>query len=515
MMIPDELNGSGLWLKPSLKVNTYSAVSSPTGQHDLTEQTQRFEFLFDFIPHACLITDQGGIIQQANASAATLLGLRPSVLQGQSIFIFLHVPNRMELQSHIYSMEEVPQCILNHPAELHLHLYQQPQSKLTEVTAKITAMPTMGTPAGLCWILDTIKEPNLLSQERLLADVGHRIRQSLNLDDILATTVQEVRQFFQADRVLVYRFMPDWSGEIAYESLAEGWSSIGGVKMTDQCFPTKYADRYQQGHIRIVENVETAGFSDCYLSFLRNIHVQSKLVVPLFQQENLWGLLILHQCSHVRHWQQQEVEFLSHLADQASIAIQQSVFYQQLQQKNQELNLLANIDSLTQVANRRRFDDYLIKQWLRSQQSQTPLSLILCDIDCFKRYNDRYGHQAGDQTLRRVAQAMQDIINRSTDLLARYGGEEFVIVLPHTDADGAYIVAERMRQAVYQLQIPHQDSLVCPYVTLSLGLTTTVPVAGLSEGTLIALADQGLYQAKDNGRNCSVHVPYTASCSLE
>lgn len=515
MMIPDELNESGLWLEPSWKVRTCPEVSSSTSQHDRSEQTQRFEFLFDFIPHACLITDQAGTIQQANASAAALFGLSQSVLHGQSIFIFLHVPNQIELQSHIYLMQEIPQCILNHPAELHLHLYQSPQSKLIEVTAKITAMPSTGNAAGLCWILDTIKKPNLLNQERLLADVGHRIRQSLNLDDILATTVQEVRQFFHADRVLVYRFMPDWSGKIAYESLAEGWSTIAGVKITDRCFPTTYANRYRQGHIRIVENVETVGFSDCYLNFLRNIHVKSKLVVPLFQQENLWGLLILHQCSRVRQWQRQEVEFLSHLADQASIAIQQSVFYQQLQQKNQELNLLANIDSLTQVANRRRFDDYLIKQWLRSQQSQTPLSLILCDIDCFKCYNDCYGHQAGDQTLQRVAQVMRDIINRSTDLLARYGGEEFVIVLPHTDADGAYVVAERIRQAVYQLQIPHQDSLVCPYVTLSLGLTTTVPVAGLSEATLIALADQGLYQAKDNGRNCSVHVPYTASCSLE
>lgn len=514
-MIPDEFNGSGLWLKPSLKVNTCPEISLPTSQHDLNEQTQRFEFLFDFIPHACLITDQAGMIQQANASAATLLDLPQSALHGQSIFIFLHVPNRIELQSHIYLMGEVPQCILNHPAELHLHLYQSSQSKLIEVTAKITAMPSTDTTAGLCWILEAIKESNLLSQERLLADVGHRIRQSLNLDDILSTTVQEVRQFFEADRVLVYRFMPDWSGEIAYESLAEGWPTIAGATITDQCFPAKYAARYQQGHIRIVENVETAGFSGCHLSFLHDIQVKSKLVVPLFQQENLWGLLILHQCSHVRHWQQQEVEFLSHLADQASIAIQQSVFYQQLQQKNQELNLLANIDSLTQVANRRRFDDYLIKQWLRNQQSQTPLSLILCDIDCFKRYNDCYGHQAGDQTLQRIAQAMQDMISRSTDLLARYGGEEFVIVLPHTDADGAYVVAERLRQVVYQLQIPHQDSSVCPYVTLSLGLTTTVPVAGLSEATLIALADQGLYQAKDNGRNCSVHVPYTASCSLE
>lgn len=514
MTTPDELNDSGLWLKTSV-MKTHPAVSPPAIQSNLEQQTQRFECLFNFIPHACLITNQDGTIQQANASAASLLGLPQALLQGQSIFIFLHVPNRIELQSWIYHIAEIPQCILDHPAELHLHLYQSSQLKLIEVTAKITAMPGIDATIGLCWILESVKESTLVSQERLLADVGHRIRQSLNLDEILATTVEEVRQFFQADRVVVYRFAADWSGEIVYESLAEGWSSIVGITTTDQCFPTQYANRYQQGHIRVVENVETAGFSDCYLDFLRSLHVQSKVVIPLFQKDTLWGLLILHQCGHTRRWPQQEIEFLSHLADQASIAIQQSVFYQQLQEKNQELNLLANVDSLTQVANRRCFDDYLVKQWLRNQQSQTPLSLILCDIDCFKRYNDFYGHQAGDQTLQRVAQAMQDITNRSTDLFARYGGEEFVVVLPHTDANGAYIVAERIRTAVYQLQIPHQNSSVCPYVTLSLGLTTTVPVAGLSEATLIALADQGLYQAKANGRNCSVHVPFSASCSLE
>lgn len=484
-------------------------------QNQMDQEAQPFDDLFDFIPYACLITDQNGIIQQANASASSLLGLSISRLRGRSIFAFLQVPSLGELQSHLDQMEEIPHCILNNSGELQLYCYQSPQSEAIEVTAKITAMSSTAASMGFCWLLEAVKVPNLPSQERLLAEVGHRIRKSLNLDKILATTVQEVRQFFQADRVLIYRFAPDWSGEIVHESLAQGWSAIVGTTISDQCFPQGYADLYQQGRVRMVDNVDTAGFSDCHLAFLNSIHVKSKLVVPLFQQDTLWGLLILHQCSRPRHWRQQEIEFLSHLADQASIAIQQSVFYQQLQQKNEELRLMASVDSLTQVANRRRFDDYLATQWLRSQQSQTPLSLILCDVDCFKYYNDSYGHPAGDQVLQQVAQVMQDILNRSSDLVARYGGEEFVVVLPHTDAKGAYTVAERIREAVYQLQIPHQASSACPYVTMSLGLTTTIPLAGLSEATMITLADQALYQAKASGRNCSVHVPYTASCPLE
>jgi len=171
---------------------------------------------------------------------------------------------------------------------------------------------------------------------------------------------------------------------------------------------------------------------------------------------------------------------------------------------NAELDRLAHVDGLTHIANRRRFDQYLAQAWRTMAQAQLPLSLILCDIDYFKLYNDTYGHQAGDDCLRQVAQAFTTAIKRSTDLAARYGGEEFVLVLPRTDEVGVKIVAGYLHERVQQLQIPHAASQCSQYITISLGVTTVIPTLDQSPDDLVTAADSALYQAKLQGRNCTV-----------
>jgi diguanylate cyclase (GGDEF)-like protein len=166
-----------------------------------------------------------------------------------------------------------------------------------------------------------------------------------------------------------------------------------------------------------------------------------------------------------------------------------------------ELQRLANLDSLTQVANRRRFDEYLNLEWRRMLREQSPLSLILCDIDYFKRYNDCYGHQAGDNCLKQIAQAIDCTLNRPGDLVARYGGEEFAIILPNTPATGAAQIAEMILAAIAQLQIPHAQSKVSAYVTVCLGVSSQIVQPNLQPHTLIAAADRALYTAKKQGRD--------------
>jgi diguanylate cyclase (GGDEF)-like protein len=173
----------------------------------------------------------------------------------------------------------------------------------------------------------------------------------------------------------------------------------------------------------------------------------------------------------------------------------------ELQQANQNLKLLANLDSLTKLSNRRGFDDYLEKEWERMQRIKSPLSLIMCDVDFFKNYNDRYLHPNGDKCLIKVAMAMRNTVRRSGDLVARYGGEEFAIVLPNTDALGAVSVAEKVRSAIKTLQITHEASTVCPYVTVSVGVSTIIPTQENSFQALIHAADRALYQAKSQGRD--------------
>lgn len=183
--------------------------------------------------------------------------------------------------------------------------------------------------------------------------------------------------------------------------------------------------------------------------------------------------------------------------------IQQTQLYQELKIANQELQRLAALDGLTGVANRRRFDEYLSDEWQRMARDQLPISLILADIDFFKKYNDTYGHQAGDACLRRVADALRFCAKRSVDLVARYGGEEFAVILPHTTTEGAFQVAEEIRTTVNSLKIAHANSTVSPSVTLSLGIACMYPMPSTSPTMLIAAADVALYQAKAAGRNQS------------
>jgi diguanylate cyclase (GGDEF)-like protein len=178
-----------------------------------------------------------------------------------------------------------------------------------------------------------------------------------------------------------------------------------------------------------------------------------------------------------------------------------------LQQAMWELDRLATLDGLTQVANRRRFDSYLMQEWQRLARTLQPLSLILCDVDYFKRYNDHYGHQAGDLCLQMIAQAMDKVAKRPADLVARYGGEEFAILLSQTDRAGAEQVAEALQWAIQSLALPHDTSQVSQYVTMSVGIATMLPLQHQLPDELIKRADQALYLAKEQGRDRICHVP--------
>lgn len=165
------------------------------------------------------------------------------------------------------------------------------------------------------------------------------------------------------------------------------------------------------------------------------------------------------------------------------------------------LRLAATTDALTGLANRRRFNEVLNTEFFRLKRSGAPLSLIILDVDYFKRFNDRYGHVQGDECLRAIGQAIKASVHRHPDLAARFGGEEFVVIAPETGANGALALAERIRHAVTRLEIPHEDNTAAPHVTASLGVATRYASELETPESLVELADQALYQAKHSGRN--------------
>jgi len=180
---------------------------------------------------------------------------------------------------------------------------------------------------------------------------------------------------------------------------------------------------------------------------------------------------------------------------------------QELARANLELQRMAALDALTGIANRGCLDKTLETEWLRAQRDGRPLSLLLCDVDCFKEYNDRYGHPAGDLCLKKVAAVLTEHLKRPADLAARYGGEEFAIVLPDTPAEGAVALAEACRAHLEALAMV-SGAAPGGAVTMSVGVATLTPVPGSgAPAQLVALADQALYQAKNSGRNRVCQIP--------
>ncbi|MEB3230877.1 MAG: sensor domain-containing diguanylate cyclase [Leptolyngbyaceae bacterium] len=490
--------------------------------------------LFEIYPDACLITTASGSIQNANPAAEALLGQPLEELRGKPFLEFLLDTDQERYQQRITYLAQTPVDF----APWNMSIQRQ-DGTMVNVQA-IAVRNHDSDDQVLCWCLQNIQEgqaiaqsrrktdrefdaavkeetrqltqitkalqeklrllkqqqkslKNQISQEQLIETIAQRIYECVGLDELLDTTVSQVRLFLRADRVILYRFKPDWSGTVTVESIAPGVMPILYTYIDEPCFRDQYVSLYAQGRVRAIEDINQAGLNPCHHELLANFGVRANLVVPVLREGNLWGLLIAHHCRSTRHWKEDEIKLLSKLAIQFGIAVYQAELYQKWQS-------LATKDSLTGLANRYHFDAYLDECWQYHQINQLPLTLVLADIDFFKQYNDTYGHPAGDECLKQVATAMQATFSRSQDLIARYGGEEFAFLLPETDADGVLERLAILRQQIQALGIKHEAS-EHGRVTLSFGIASLIPQMGEVSSTLIDAADQALYQAKGLGRN--------------
>ncbi|MFB2897528.1 PAS domain S-box protein [Aerosakkonemataceae cyanobacterium BLCC-F50] len=478
----------------------------------LRESEERYRSLISTMAEGIVLQQTDGEITACNESAQRILGLTADQIMGRS---------SIDPRWQAIHEDGSPFPGETHPAMVTLHTGEplfniimgvhKPDGNLSWIS--INSQPlfhqnqTQPYAVVTSFTDITIRkqaEESLKQQaerERMIYAIAQRIRQSLDLEQILNTTVDEVRHFLQTDRALIYRFNPDWSGIVVKESVAQGWLKILNMEITDTYFVERQGQSHKYNAIRVTPDIYQAGFADCHIELLEKLQVRAKLVVPILQGDNLWGLLVAHHCSSPRYWHPWESELLQQLATQVAIAIQQSELHHQLQIVNKQLENLALIDQLTQVANRRCFDRTISDEWTRLIREKRPLSLLLCDIDYFKQYNDNYGHTAGDICLKLVAQALRKGVQRPIDLVARYGGEEFAIILPHTDSNGAVKVAQKIHHAIQELHLPHVASVVSKYVTISIGIATRIPTAETVPLDLVEAADRALYQAKSNGRN--------------
>ncbi|AFZ11732.1 multi-sensor signal transduction histidine kinase [Crinalium epipsammum PCC 9333] len=302
-----------------------------------------------------------------------------------------------------------------------------------------------------------------MSSERLMGAIATRIRQSLNLEEILNTTVHEVRQFLGCDRVLLYQILPNGTGMVVTEAVNSGWKPILGQVFSPEVFPEEYHQQYVQGRISATADVENDEVLPCLIEFLQNLQVKAKLVVPIIKEEQLWGLLIAHHCSETREWQQLEIDLLEQLGTHIAIALKQSQLYQQvqtelierqraeeklkqlailLQQANDELELrvdqrttelqhtLAQLQ--TEISERKRAEAELAKALekekelstlksrfvtIASHEFRTPLAIILVASELLKNYGHKFDENKKNKQFNKIKTAVQQTTNLLDELL--------------------------------------------------------------------------------------------------
>lgn len=384
--------------------------------------------------------------------------------------------------------------------------------------------------------LNPIELDNVLriqhQQDQRLRQVERKLRSSLNLATVLGTTVVETAAFLQAKQVSLLRHDPAlqrWQPVAQYcgnQTLA--WQQPFAFHQNE--FPTLLAALqqgypiYLNGSMGEAESAEAARWRSRWLGnwILIPIKCRQRISYSLshaagsalsaqdsdWSSQDHWGIMAL-AIAEDQIWPDTAAVLGQSIVGELEWAIAQATQHQELLQANQELQKLALSDGLTRLANRRRFDEHLSDEWQRLARDKQPLSLILCDLDHFKRYNDTFGHPAGDRCLIRVARALLNGPQRPADLVARYGGEEFAVILPNTDTHGAWRIAQKIHDNIRALEIEHAPSNEEKYVTVTMGVSTVLPGHSSSPQMLIQASDLALYHAKQQGRNRTyVHAHY-------
>lgn len=322
--------------------------------------------------------------------------------------------------------------------------------------------------------------------------IATAIRNSLEIDSVLQTTVTEVGRALNAQHCALRI-----EGEPGKQPLTNCYFRDGaGSDNAEEAELLADLDAYNVRLAGRYKNYVLDGRSE---SDSNSNNVRPLAAVPLIYQKRFMGVLMVRSDDPTRTWQENEILLLRTVADQVTVAVSHARLFSQMQQQ-------ALTDGLTGCFNRRSFEMQLERDLHMATRMRLPLSLILLDLDNFKRVNDTYGHEAGDVALRLLADGLRDEL-RSVDTAARYGGEEFAVILPQAGMDGAMIVAERLRRRIELMEVPGVG-----HVTASLGIAS-FPQHASSRDTLVLAADRALYNAKNSGRNC-VCVPPEDSSEL-
>lgn len=443
-------------------------------------ERQRYQNLFELAPDGYLVTDGAGIIEQANRAAAEILNVPHMYLIGKPLTIFIPDSERMNFRFRLNQLvvgKKLP--------EWELRLIPR-HGKPIDAAITVSNLHSEDGEKTWLWLVRNITERKQAESANQV--LRQELWQQQQLESVLRQNEAYFRSLFENSPV-AYQLL-DKQGfyldvnselcnllgytreELLGKSFGEFW--------TPQTKPY-FAQQFTDG-----QNTEMTRLE---LQLLTKDNAQLTVLLECRSQYDENDRFVRRHC------------ILYNITERKSMEESLRQAQIELGRINRELKHLVNVDSLTQIANRRCFDSVLAKEWQRLQREQKPLSLILFDVDYFKRYNDYYGHQKGDQCLFKIAQTVNNAVYRPADLVARYGGEEFAVILPNINREGAIEVANRIQMILLSLGIPHADSPVSKWVTVSFGIASLIPCLDQSSEILIAQADHALYHAKEQGRD--------------
>ncbi|MBQ4833765.1 sensor domain-containing diguanylate cyclase [Pseudoalteromonas sp. MMG010] len=385
------------------------------------------------------------------------------------------------------------------------------------------------TPAAIKSLQVTISHFN--AQFTLISfELGNKINNEYNFDQVISKistrlidiqandyndqidyALKAIGMVCNADRSYLFKYSPDG---LALKNTNE-WVNDGVTSYIDELthLPIEHIPYFQKvitkTHLFKVNHLdELPKEAQAEKTIFSDQQIKSLMCIGLSDEKKLVGFIGCDFVAQSHRWTETDLLRLKLVGEMIVSAFKKITYQTKLEQTqqqlitaNQNLSQLVNTDGLTNIANRRGLDQALNSEIQRCIRAKKPISLIMCDIDFFKDYNDHFGHQQGDKALIKVAKALKNLCKREGDLAARYGGEEFAIILPDTNSTQCYQFCEMVRKAIIQLNIAHPNSSVMNSLTLSLGFCSTLASKGLSSKTLLQNADKALYQAKNNGRN--------------
>lgn len=456
------------------------------------------------LPLAIVLFDQQTDTLHANALSQQLLNLMPAISPVEKAFQHLSIK---QTENH---------TIVDY------HTFLTPQNN-TEQTYNIATKHTISCVTvtysliGPQLMMLVLKSHSSCYVQADFDEVIAKISTQLidiqidNLDQQIESALKTIGTFCDADRSYLFQFSEDGkemsnTHEWVNTQIKPFKEKLQGIQ---QDLLPYFFTTMNEKHVFKVPNVNLLPpAAAAEKAEFESEGIKSVLCIGLRSENSLFGFIGCDCVTHIRHWTDTDLMRIKLVGEIIANALKNVLYKQRLEQAqqqlllvNQELQSQANLDSLTNIANRRCFDQTLLNEIQRATRSNQPLSLVICDIDYFKLYNDNHGHQQGDEALKQVAHALHNLCKRQGDLAARYGGEEFAIVLPSIDKTHCLKFAKLLQQQISQLNILHPNSNIADHLTLSIGCYSCTPDKHTTADMMILAADSALYVAKKSGRN--------------